>query len=53
MSDFAQVMNREVQSGLRFRGVYIEGTYSDLGTYGFVQSTPALQNLRRLEDGGL
>jgi glucose-1-phosphate thymidylyltransferase len=34
MSDFAQIMNGAIQSGMRFRGVHIaDGVYIDLGTY--------------------
>jgi glucose-1-phosphate thymidylyltransferase len=34
ISDFACIMNRAIQSGLRFRGVAMPGgTYIDLGTY--------------------
>ena len=33
LGDFALVMNAAIKEGLRFRGVRIEGTYADLGTY--------------------
>ena len=34
MTDFAEIMNRAIAAGLRFRGVPISGgTYADLGTY--------------------
>jgi glucose-1-phosphate thymidylyltransferase len=33
ITDFAWVMNTAIESGFRFRGVCIEGTYADLGTY--------------------
>jgi len=34
VSDFAQIMNKAIQAGLRFRGVQVgEGVYIDLGTY--------------------
>jgi len=32
-TDFARVMNTAIESGQRFRGIRIEGTYADLGTY--------------------
>jgi glucose-1-phosphate thymidylyltransferase len=34
VSDFAEIMNKAIQAGLRFRGVHMdEGVYIDLGTY--------------------
>jgi hypothetical protein len=34
ISDFAQIMNKAIQAGLRFRGVHlVDGVYIDLGTY--------------------
>jgi glucose-1-phosphate thymidylyltransferase len=33
MADFAQIMNSAIQARLRFRGIHIDGSYSDLGTY--------------------
>ena len=32
-SDFASIMNAAIQAGIRFRGVYLGGAYTDLGTY--------------------
>jgi hypothetical protein len=32
-SDFAAIMNAAIQAGIRFRGVYLGGAYTDLGTY--------------------
>lgn len=32
-ADFAQIMNAAIQTGLRFGGICLNGTYSDLGTY--------------------
>jgi glucose-1-phosphate thymidylyltransferase len=33
MSDFALIMNTAIREGLQFRGVKIDGTFADLGTY--------------------
>lgn len=33
MADFASIMNAAIQSHLCFRGIYIDGSYTDLGTY--------------------
>jgi glucose-1-phosphate thymidylyltransferase len=33
MADFAQIMNNAIQSRLQFRGVDLQGSYTDLGTY--------------------
>lgn len=32
-ADFARIMNAAIQSGLRFGGIRLDGTYTDLGTY--------------------
>lgn len=32
-ADFAQIMNAALQSGMRFGGICLDGTYTDLGTY--------------------
>ncbi len=32
-ADFAQIMNAAMLTGLRFGGICIDGSYSDLGTY--------------------
>ena len=32
MFDFTQILNSAIADGLRFRGVYIKGNYTDLGT---------------------
>ena len=31
--DFAEVMNSAIERGMTFRGIRVEGTYADLGTY--------------------
>jgi glucose-1-phosphate thymidylyltransferase len=33
MADFAQIMNAAIQARLRFKGIPIDGSYTDLGTY--------------------
>jgi glucose-1-phosphate thymidylyltransferase len=33
VGDFALIMNAAIQAGLQFRGVKIDGTFADLGTY--------------------
>ena len=33
LGDFAQIMNTAIESGMKFRGARIDGTYTDLGTY--------------------
>lgn len=38
INDFAQIMNRAIQDGLKFRGVLVQGgEYADLGTYEEIQ----------------
>jgi hypothetical protein len=33
VTDFAQIMNRAIAAGMRFRGAAVGDTYLDLGTY--------------------
>ena len=33
LADFARIMNMAIELGMSFRGVHVEGTYADLGTY--------------------
>lgn len=46
ITDFAQVMNAAIQAGLVFRGIHIDGTYADLGTYEEIMELESMHRAR-------
>jgi dTDP-glucose pyrophosphorylase len=54
ISDFAHILNRAVEAGMRVRGLSVsDGTYADLGTYEEIEELDALsrESGRATEDG--